>query len=164
MSFISSFDIISVVVPDLEAPAPRIFLWIPASTDVNSYGIKTLLANCASTFFISIPRNPPLCSLNNKPESSRHFTIFLMSFISSFDVTSIVVPDPEAPDPITFLWIPVSAAVNSNGIRTLLVNCVSTFFINGKPTFSNDPRKLPQKPPHECCSLLFHPLEENVLK
>lgn len=54
-----------------------------------------------------------LCSLNNKPESSRHFTIFLMSFISSFDVTSVVVPDPEAPDPITFLWIPVSAAVNS---------------------------------------------------
>ena len=51
MSFISSFEIINVVVPD-----PKIFFWIAASVayaaDVNPNGIKTVLANGLSTFFI----------------------------------------------------------------------------------------------------------------
>ena len=50
MSFISSFEIIKVVVPD-----PNIFLCIPASAAdaaaVNPKGIKTLLANGLITFF-----------------------------------------------------------------------------------------------------------------
>ena len=68
-SSISSFDIISVDVPD-----PKMFLCIPASAadaaPVNHNGIKTLLANGLITFFYkdnpvfivgprSLPRNPP---------------------------------------------------------------------------------------------------------
>ena len=52
MSSISSFDIVSVVVPEL-----KIFLCIPASTanavSVYPNGIKTLLANGLITFFIN---------------------------------------------------------------------------------------------------------------
>ena len=47
MSFISSFEIIKVVVPE-----PRIFFCIPASAvaGVNPNGIKKLLANGLITF------------------------------------------------------------------------------------------------------------------
>ena len=70
MSFISSIEIIKVVVPE-----PRIFFFcIPASAAdaavVNPNGIKTLLSNGLITFFINgnpvfnngprrLPRNPP---------------------------------------------------------------------------------------------------------
>ena len=56
MSLTSSFDIISVVFPDL-----NIFLCIPASAAdaaVNPKGIKTLSANGLITFFI---KNSPDC-------------------------------------------------------------------------------------------------------
>ena len=71
MSSISSFDIISVIVPEL-----KIFLCILASAAdaaaVSPNGIRTLLANRLITFFIngspvfnngptSLPRNPPYC-------------------------------------------------------------------------------------------------------
>ena len=53
MSSISSFDIISVVVPE-----PQIFLCIPGSAAdaaaVNPNGIKTLLANGLTTFLLMI--------------------------------------------------------------------------------------------------------------
>ena len=69
-----------------------------------------------------------------------------MSFISSFDIISVVVPDPKI-----FLCIPASAAdaaaVNPKGIKTLLANGLITFFINGNPVFSNGPRSLPRNPP-----------------
>ena len=69
-----------------------------------------------------------------------------MSFISSFDITSVVVPDPQI-----FLCIPASAAdtaaVNLEGIKTLLANGLITFFINGNPVFSNRPQSLPRNPP-----------------
>ena len=46
-----------------------------------------------------------------------------------------------------FLWIAPSvadtAAVNRNGIETLLANGLKTFFIKGNPIFSNDPKSLP---------------------
>ena len=49
-----------------------------------------------------------------------------MSSISSFDITSVVVPDPKI-----FLCIPASAAdavaANPNGIKTLLVDGLITF-------------------------------------
>ena len=32
-------------------------------------------------------------------------------------------------------------------MKTLLANGLSTFFINGKPDFSNGPRSLPKNPP-----------------
>ena len=74
MSFISPFDIISIVL--LLLPDPKIFLCIPASAAdaaaVNPKGIKTLLANGLITFFISgnpvfsngprsLPRKQPDC-------------------------------------------------------------------------------------------------------
>ena len=49
-----------------------------------------------------------------------------MSSISSFDITSVVVPDPKI-----FLCIPASAAdavaANPNGIKRLLVDGLITF-------------------------------------
>ena len=69
---------------------------------------------------------------NNKPESSRDFTILIISLISSFDIISVVFPDPNI-----FLCIPASAAdaaaVNPKGIKTLLANGLITFFISGNP-------------------------------
>ena len=91
----------------------------------------------------NILRNPPFCfftsfwtvsvtPFNNKPESSRDFTILIMSSISLFDIISVVFPDPNI-----FLCIPASAAyavaVNPKGIKPLLANGLITFFINGNP-------------------------------
>ena len=66
----------------------------------------------------------------NNPDSSRYLNIFMMSSISSIEITSDVDPDS---------WILFSVAafvadvyvVNSNGIRTMLANVSSTFFIKG---------------------------------
>ena len=88
----------------------------------------------------NILRNPPFCSFtsfwtvsvthcNNKPESSRDFTILIMFSISLFDIISVVLLLLLLsllllwPDPNTFLCIPASAAdgaaVNPEGIKTL---------------------------------------------
>ena len=52
------------------------------------------------------------------------------------------------PDPNIFLLIAVSvadaAAVNLNGIKTLLANVLSTFPIKDNPGFSNGPESLPK--------------------
>ena len=40
-----------------------------------------------------------------------------------------------------------AAVVNPNGIKTLLVSCVSTFLADGKPVFNNGPRSLDRNPP-----------------
>ena len=52
------------------------------------------------------------------------------------------------PKPKTVSLVPLSAAdhavVNLNGIKTLLANYLSTFFINGKITFINGLRSLPR--------------------
>ena len=49
-----------------------------------------------------------------------------------------------------FLCIPVSdddaAALYLNGIKTLVANGLSTFFIKGKPAFSTGPRSLTRNP------------------
>ena len=69
-----------------------------------------------------------------------------MSFISSFEIIKVVVPDPNI-----FLYIPASAAdtaaVNPKGIKILLSNGLITFFINDNPFFSNGPSNLPRNPP-----------------
>ena len=77
-----------------------------------------------------------------------------MSFISSFDIISVIVraaEDKGRPDPKIFLCISASAAyaaaVNPKGIRTLLANGLMTFFINGNSVFSNGPSSLPRNPP-----------------
>ena len=55
-----------------------------------------------------------------------------------------------------FLCIPASAtdaaAVNPNGINTLLANGWITLFINGNPVLSNEPRILPRNLPN--CTIL----------
>ena len=80
----------------------------------------------------------------------------MTSFISSFETFNVVVYDPSI-----LLWIAASvayvAAVNPNGIKTLLANCLSRFFIKGKPVFSNSPNDLPEKSP-DCpilCNWVF---------
>ena len=39
-----------------------------------------------------------------------------------------------------------AAVVNRDGMKSLLANGVSTFFIKGNPVFSNSPRCLPTNP------------------
>ena len=55
------------------------------------------------------------------------------------------------PVPKLFLWIAASvadaAAVNRNGIKTILACVLSTFFIKDKPVFSTGPKSLPKNPP-----------------
>ena len=100
----------------------------------------------------NILRNPPFCyfvsfsivlvtPFNKILESSRACTIFIISFISSFETIKVVFPDPN-----TFLCIPASdadaAAVNPKGIKTLLASGLITFFINGNPVFKNGPSNL----------------------
>ena len=67
-----------------------------------------------------------------------------MSFISSFDIISVVLcaaEDEGQPDPKISLCIPASAsdaaAVNPKGFKTLLDNALITFFIGGNPVFSS---------------------------
>ena len=74
-----------------------------------------------------------------------------MLSISSFDIISVVVPEP------IFLCISASAAaaaVNSNGTKALLANGQITFFINGKLVFGNGPTSLPGSPPD--CTILYN--------
>ena len=79
-------------------------------------------------------------------ESSRAWIIFITSFISSFEIIKVVLPDPNI-----FLCIPASAsdaaAVNPKGIKTFSANGLITFFLNGNPIFNNGPSNLPKKPP-----------------
>ena len=88
-------------------------------------------------------------------ESSRDLTNFIMSSISSFDIISVVL---LLSDPKIFLCIPTSAidaaAVNRDGIKTLLANSLITFFINSSPIFINGPRSLPRNPPY--CIILYN--------
>ena len=82
-----------------------------------------------------------------------------MSFVSSFHITSIFVraaKEEWRPDPKIFVCIPAftadAAAVDYKGIKTLLANGLTTFFISGNPVFNNGPRRLP-KYPHDCIIL-----------
>ena len=77
-----------------------------------------------------------------------------MSSTSSFDIISVVLCKAEfegRPDPKIFSFIPVSAAdaaaVNPNGIKTLLAHGLILFFINGNPVIGNVPNILPRNPP-----------------
>ena len=68
-------------------------------------------------------------------------TILKISFISSFEINNAAVPDPKI---LFWISVPVAynAAVNSNGIKTLLTNAASAFFINGKLFVTNGFKKL----------------------
>ena len=92
-----------------------------------------------ASFWIVLPTH-----FINKQKPSTDLTNFIMSFISSFDIIKVVAPGPKI-----FLCIPApaAAAVNYNGIKTLLANGGSTFFINGKTIFSNESRNLARNSP-----------------
>ena len=59
-------------------------------------------------------------------------------------------------DPNIFFWIAATVAdaaiVHPNGIRTLLANGVSPFFINGKSAFINGANSIPRNSPN--CTIL----------
>ena len=75
----------------------------------------------------------------------------MISFISSFEIITVVAPDPNI-----FLWIAASvadaAAVNPNCIKTLLVNGLRTFPIKGYHVFSNGSKIRTKNPPN--CHIL----------
>ena len=54
-----------------------------------------------------------------------------------------------------------AAVVNPSGIKILLANGVSTFFINGRPTYINGPRNLPRNPPD--CTILDRYIFDNFI-
>ena len=64
-----------------------------------------------------------------------------MTFISSFEINKVVVPEP-----CIFFCIPASiaelAAVKPNNPSGFM-----TDFYNGSPFFNNGPRSLPKNPP-----------------
>ena len=65
----------------------------------------------------------------------------MISFISSFKIISLFIPDSKVLFGIA-ASVAAAAAVNYNGIKKLLANSLSIFFIKGKPVFSNDPNSL----------------------
>ena len=86
-------------------------------------------------------------------DSLKDLTIFMISFISSFETINVVISEAKSkgwPDLNIFLWIAGSvtdaaaaaaaAAVNSKCIKTLLANGLRTFFIKGNLVFSNGPK------------------------
>ena len=98
-----------------------------------------------------------ITTLINKPGCFGNLTIFIISFISSFEIVNVVLQDPKI-----FLWIVTSAAdtaaVTPNSIKALLANGLSTFPIKDNPVFSDGPKSLPRNPP-ECrilCNWVFY--------
>ena len=69
----------------------------------------------------------------------------MISFISSFKITYVIMPDPNI-----FFRIAASVANadadNPNGIKTLLANGLSTSFSKSKPVFYLGPRILSKSP------------------
>ena len=87
--------------------------------------------------------------------SSRDLTIFMIWFISSLEIISVVKPDPNV-----FSWIAVSAA--DAAAVNALVNGLSMFLIINNPAFSNGPKSLP-KNPHDCPILCNWGLDNFIL-
>ena len=89
----------------------------------------------------------------NKPDTSRDLTIFLISFISLFEMINVVTQDLNI-----FLQIAASvadaAAVNPKCIKKLLANGLSTVHFEDNPVFSNGPKRLAKNPPfcHILCN------------
>ena len=85
----------------------------------------------------------------------------MISFFSSFEIINVVQADPKV-----FFRIAASfadnAAVHPNGIKILLAsNGLSTFFIKGKPSFSNGPKILPKN--HPDCPILCNSVFDNFI-
>ena len=78
-------------------------------------------------------------------------TVFVISFISLFDIINVVVRFDKSKrwsEPLVFFWIAESVAdataVNHNGVKTLLVNGLVTCLVKGKPILSNGPKSQPR--------------------
>ena len=54
-----------------------------------------------------------------------------------------------------------AAAVNRNGIKTILANGFSKFFIKSKLVFNNDPKSLPKNPPD--CTISHNSVFDNFI-
>ena len=84
----------------------------------------------------------------------------MIPFISSLEIINGVKPDPNI-----FLRLSASvadaAAVNPDGIKTLLANSLSTFPTKGNPVFSNDPKSLPKNPSD--CPILCNRVFDNFI-
>ena len=104
-----------------------------------------------------MPRNPHFCPFGSfliispilfsiKTDSSRDLIIFMIPYISSFEITSAVMLNSKI-----LFWIAASVAdaatVNPNSIKTLLANGLSTFSVKEKAVVSNSPKSLPRNPP-----------------
>ena len=98
-------------------------------------------------------KNPPFCSVvsfvivfvtpfNEMLESLRAWSIFIMSFISSFEIIKVVTPDA-----CIFFWIPASitgaAAVIPNAAKILFANETATFINGPAILLNNDPKNPP---------------------
>ena len=80
----------------------------------------------------------------------------MISLISSLEIINVFLfakSEGRVPDPKIFLGIAASvadaAAVNPNGIKTLLASGFNRFFIKGNPFYTIDPKHLPKGLP-EC--------------
>ena len=104
----------------------------------------------------NIPINPSFCSFAsflivsltpfiNKPVYSSDLAIFIISFISSFEIINFATPYPKI-----FLGIATSVAdsadVNPNGIKRLMANGLDTFPIKRNQGFVNGPKSLTNNP------------------
>ena len=69
----------------------------------------------------------------------------MISSISSFEIINVFLPDPKILFFIDEL-VADTATVNANGIKTLLANGLSAFFIKDKAVFSNSPKFLSKNP------------------
>ena len=104
----------------------------------------------------NILRNFPFCYFSsflivlltlfiNKRNYLSELTILMISFISSFKIINVVIPDPNI---FLLIVVPVddAATVNPSRSKSFLANGLNTFFIKGKPFFSNCPKILPKNP------------------
>ena len=135
--------------PALVLPLPALIVPLPATKFPNKLASKApnnTLRNppfsCYASFLIVL-----LTRFINKQDSSSDLTIFMIPFISSFQIINFVNMIQ------TFLMNSVSAAaVNPNEVKTLLANGLSTFPIKRNPFFSNGPKSLPKN--YLDCSIL----------
>ena len=107
-----------LIMPSLALIVPLAFNTFPyklAPKVPNSISIKPPFCYFASILIVL------LTTYINKPDFSRGLTIFIISFISSFEIIIVVIPNPKI-----FLWIAPSVAdattVNPNGFKTLLAD------------------------------------------
>ena len=76
----------------------------------------------------------------------------MVSFISSFEIISEVVPDPKLSSWMAS-FVAEATVINPKGTKVLVANGVSTFFINGKSAVIHSLRKL-RNPPSRLLTFL----------